>query len=174
MINLNTIHFKNFQMKNLLFVLGLLLIIGCNNSSKKSNSTEQLNVLKEDNDKYASSKWVALQKKKSLVEGNFNAYGNLIDYYNNTPSEYYELLPISIIMADKYKCDNARAAIYFWFLEMQNDGRDEKQFFKLDKSKQDFILKYLLDGAKNKNPGCMAILNKLLKCGLKIDKEIES
>ncbi|CCG53168.1 Hypothetical protein KQS_06020 [Flavobacterium indicum GPTSA100-9 = DSM 17447] len=52
---------------------------------------------------------------------------------------------------------------------MQNEGRDEKKFFKLDKIKQDFILKYLLDGAKNKNQGCLGILNRLLENGLKMD-----
>ncbi len=149
-----------------MFLLGLISIISCNNSSKQPNSTKV-------HDEYMSSEWVAIQKKKSLEEGNFQAFGNLVDYYGNYPSEDYEMLPIAIIMADKYNCDNARISIYFWFLEMQNEGRDEKQFFKLDKSKQDFILKYLMDGAKNKNVGCLGILVRLLENGLKMDKNKE-
>lgn len=151
-------------MKKLIFLLSLISIISCQNSSKQQNST------KAQNDEYISSEWVTIQKKKSLEEGNFRAFGNLVDYYGNNPSKEYEMLPIAIIMADKYNCDNARVAIYFWFLEMQNEGRDEKQFFKLDKSKQDFILKYLMDGAKNRNVGCLGILVRLIENGLEIDK----
>lgn len=155
-------------MKKILFLLGLLLIIGCNNTTKQPEKTTEKP--KDKSQRYFTLERVEELKKRCVENGDKEAFGNLVDHYNNTTSEYYELLPISIIMADKHNCDNARVAIYFWFLEMQNEGRDEKQFFKLDKSKQDFILKYLMDGAKNNNPGCLHILNELRKNGLKMEK----
>jgi len=155
-------------MKKILFLLGLLLIISCNNTTKQPEKTAEKP--KDKSQRYFTLERVAELKKRCVENGDKEAFGNLVDHYNNTPFEYYELLPISIIMADKHNCDNARVAIYFWFLEIQNEGRDEKQFFKLDKSKQDFILKYLMDGAKNKNPGCLHILDELLKNGLKMEK----
>ncbi|ESU25219.1 hypothetical protein FLJC2902T_31590 [Flavobacterium limnosediminis JC2902] len=154
-------------MKKLLLLLTVTLIIGCNDSPKKTVTK------KEDKQRYFSLERVAELKKRCVENGDTEAFGNLVDHYGNTPFENYELLPVSIIMADKYNCDNARVAIYFCFLEMQNKGRDEKQFFKLDKSKQDFILKYLMDGAKNKNPGCLGILNRLLENGLKMERNKE-
>ncbi len=158
-------------MKKHLFLLGLLFIIGCNNNTKQPEKIAEKT--KDKSQRYFSLERVAELKKRCVENGDKEAFGNLVDHYNNTPFEYYELLPISIIMADKHNCDNARVAIYFWFLEMQNEGRDEKQFFKLDKSKQDFILKYLMDGAKNKSPGCLGILNRLLQNGLKMEKDKE-
>ena len=154
-------------MKKLLLVLAFISIISCNNS-RKQPSNEQI-----ETGHYFDSKHKAELKERCLEYGNRSAFGDLVDYYNNTPSEYYELLPIAIIMVDNWGCDNARVAIYFWFLEMQKKGRDEKQFFELDKSKQDFVLKYLIDGAKNKNPGCLGILHRLLESGLKMEIEKE-
>ncbi len=143
-------------MKKLLFLM-LILIFGCNHSTKEIKINPEL--------KYADN-----LKKKCIYEGNKTAYGELIDYYGNYPSEYYELLPISIIMADKYNNDQARVAIYFEFIEMENNGsRDEKLFFKLEQSKKNLIIKYLMDGAKNNSPGCKEILKRIQKGGVKIE-----
>ncbi len=77
-------------------------------------------------------------------------------------------------MADKYNNDNARISICYQLIEMGNKGkRDEKLFFKLDNNKQNFIIKYLMDGATNKDVGCLDILDRLIKNGLKIDKSKE-
>ncbi|MBF6640972.1 hypothetical protein IVB69_05730 [Flavobacterium sp. J49] len=159
-------------MKNLFVLLMVITIISCNNSTEKPVAKKPL-AKKEENQRYFSLEKVSELKKRCVENGDFEAFGNLVDHYGNTRFEYYELLPVAIIMADKYNCDNARVVIYFWFLDTQNKGRDEKQFFKLDKSKQDFILKYLMDGAKNKNPGCLGILDRLLKNGLKMESEKE-
>ena len=130
-------------------------------------------VKKEERQRYFSLERVAELKKRCVENGDEEAFGNLVDHYNNTLFEYYELLPIAMIMADKYNCDNARVAIYFWFLEMQNEGRSEKEFLNLEKSKQDFILKYLIDGAKNKSQSCLGILHRLIQSGLKMESETE-
>ena len=155
-------------MKKLLFLLMIISIIRCNKSSKEPSIAE-----KEQTQRYFSLERVAELKKRCVENGDNEAFGNLVDHYGNTKFENYELLPVAIIMADKYDNDNARLAIYFSFLDIQNEGRDEKHFFKLEKKKQDFILKYLIDGAENKNPGCLGILERLLKKGLKRNKVME-
>ena len=149
-------------MKKLFFlVLILISIYSCNQSKKHVEVNSEL--------VYAEN-----LKKRCVHDGDNRAYGELIDYYGRNHSEYYELLPISIIMADKYNNDNARISIFYQLIEMGNKGRgDEKLFFKLDNNKQHFIIKYLMDGAKNKDVGCLGILDRLIKNGLKIDKSKE-
>jgi len=156
-----------------LLLFGLLLFFGCNDSSKQNDFTDQ-----KSKHKYSSFEKAEILKEKCLTQGDKNAYNDLVDYYGNNPSAYHELLPIAIIMADKYNNDNARVSIYFQFMMMENDGkRDDDLFFKLDKSKKNFILKYLIDGANNKNSGCLGILKKIIKGGIEVkgfsEKEID-
>ena len=137
-------------MKKILF-LALFLIYGCTQPKKEIKVNPEL--------EYAEN-----LKRRCINDGDSKAYGELIDYYGRNHSEYYELLPISIIMADKYNNDNARISIYFLFIEIANNGRrDEKLFFKLDQAKKEFVLKYLIDGVKNGDSGCKAILEKIEK-----------
>ncbi len=156
-------------MKKLLFILTTIAIISCNKSTEKPVTEKPIVTEKGKSQRYFSIEQVAELKKRCVENGDKEAFRNLVDHYGNTKFENYELLPIAIIMADKYNYDIARSAIYFSFLNIQNDGYGEKQFFKLSRVKQDFILKYLIDGAKNKNPGCLGILDRLLKNGLKIE-----
>ena len=163
-------------MKRLFVLLTVFTMLSCTNSTEKPVAKKPVQK-KEERQRYFSLERVAELKRKCVENGDKEAFGNLVDHYGNTPFENYELLPIAIIMADKYDYDIARGSIYFCFLNIQNKGRDERQFFELDKVKQDFILKYLMEGAENKNPGCLGILVKLLQNGLKMEtkkqREIE-
>ena len=154
-------------MNKLLSLFVFIFIISCNNSEKKPIPK------KAEIQRLFSLEKVAELKKRCVENGDERAFRDLVDHYGRTTSENYELLPIAIIMADKHNSDHGRSTIYFCFLDIQNQGRDEKQFFKLDKIKQDFILKYLMDGVKNKNPGCLGICHRLIKNGLKIEKNLE-
>lgn len=153
-------------MKNAILIFTALLVIGCHDTVQKP-----VGVKKETQSRYLSLEQIAEYKQKCVTKGDIYAFRILVDNYGNTPSENFELLPLAMIMADKYNCDIARSTIYFSFLDIQNQGRDEKAFFKLEKVKQDFIVKYLVDGAKNNNIGCLSILNNLLKNGLKMDRD---
>ena len=158
---------KTFYMNKLLLFFACIFIISCNNSEKKTNSK------KLENQGLFSVEKVAELKKRCVENGDEKAFRDLVDHYGNAKFENYELLPIAIIMADKHNSDHGRSTIYFSFLDIQNKGREEKQFFNLDKVKQDFILKYLMDGVKNKNPGCLGISHRLIENGLKIEKKLE-
>lgn len=52
-----------------------------------------------------------------------------------------------------------------------NGKRDENLFFHLNQNHKDFIVSYLIEGAKNKNPGCKAILKKVIIGGYQLKKE---
>jgi len=159
-------------MKKILFMLTFISIASCNDTGKKSE--EKVVTKKEESQRYFTLERVAELKRKAVENGDEESFRLLVDHYGNTRFENYELLPVAIIMADKHNLDIARSTIYFSFLDIQNQGRDAKDFFKLDKVKQDFILKYLLDGAVNKNPGCLGILKELIESGLKIEKDKEA
>jgi len=157
-------------MKKIIIPIYILLLFGCNNQDAKKemiNATKDSRV--DDRAKYSED-----LKRKSILNGDSEAYGSLVDYYYNEPSQYYELLSISIIMADKYNNDNARVSIFFQTIMLDNNGKhDETLFFKLKQSHKDFVLSYLIEGVKNQNPGCKGIMRKLIKNGLKVDKEIQ-
>ena len=126
-------------MKKIFFLLIFISILSCNDTVKKP--VAETNVKKEEKQRYFSLEKVAELKKKAVEKGDEEAFRLLVDHYGNTLFENYELLPIAIIMADKYNLDIARSTIYFSMLDIQNKGRDDKAFFKLEKFKQDFILK---------------------------------
>jgi len=146
-------------MKNLLIFCSLIFLFSCNQT--ENNSQKQVN--------YSATERLEQLKASCIQEGDSESFGNLVDYYANTPSNYYELLPISIIMADKYNNDNARVTIYFQMIMINNDGkRDDSLFFTLKETEKDFVVSYLIDGLMNKNPGCKGILQKIIKGGYKI------
>lgn len=145
-----------------IILLTFIFFCGCNKISKKDEN--------HNNEKYFSIEKLEMLKKKCLKTGNAEAFGNLVDYYANTPSDYYELLPISIIMANKYNNDNARVTIFFQMIMLENEGkRDVNLFFKLNQEKKDFIVSFLIDGVKNKNPGCKSILMRIISKGYQLN-----
>lgn len=158
-------------MKIIFYLIIFISILSCNGTEKKSLTKAILE--KEERQRYFSLERVADLKRKAIETGDEEAFQMLIDHYGNTPFENYELLPIAIIMADKYSLDIARSTIYFSILDIQNKGRDDKAFFKLERVKQDFVVKYLIDGAKNKDAGCLAILKRLIKNGLRIESGLK-
>jgi hypothetical protein len=167
---------KENIMKKLLYIsLGFLLSCNPTNEKPELNSTKSVDINSKDRDGYFSREKVEKLKAKCEQEGDPEAFGNLVDFYANTPSQQDELLPIAIIMADKYDNDNARVTIYYQMIMKNNSGkREDSLFFKLKLEDQNFIVSHLIDGVKNKNPGCTAILKKIVERGYQINnKEIE-
>lgn len=162
-------------MKKLLLIFGFILVISCNQSEKKVGA----NKIENKNDAGDNLEYVSALKKRIINSGDSNAFGELVDYYGRHPSEYYELLPIAIISADKHNNDKARVTIYFQMIMMNSNGNwEDKLFFKLNQVKQDFVVSYLIDGVKkDKNSECKNLLKTVLKGGYKLkrsNKEIEN
>lgn len=155
-------------MRVFIFLFCFVLFNSCNNYKNEGEIIEI-----SDNRKYVNN-----LTERCIKNGDSKAFGELVDFYGRNPSERYEILPISIIMADKYNNDNARVTIYFQMIMINNNGkRDENLFFRLNQNHKDFIVSYLIEGAKNKNSGCEAILKKVLNGGYQLkneDKQFES
>ena len=144
-------------------------MLGCNKGKQKPDISDKNRVEKKT---YFSTEALDEYKKKSVKYGDAQAYGYLVDNYYNSPSDYYELLPISMIMADKYNNDNARSSIYYQMIMINNEGKlNDTLFFKLNRAKQDFVVSYLIDGLKNNNPGCKALLKKITDGGYEFRSE---
>jgi hypothetical protein len=161
-------------MNKLFIVICLGFLLSCNSVNEKPevNSLKNVEINSKEIDGYFSREKVEKLKAKCVQEGNPEAFGNLVDFYANTPSQEDELLPIAIIMADKYDNDNARVTIYYQMIMKYNSGkREDSLFFKLKVEDQNFIVSHLIDGVKNKNPGCTAILKKIVEGGYQIKNE---
>jgi|SRR6218665_156388 len=160
-------------MKKIVILLNLIFLFSCNQATKNTEIKSQ-----EKQVHYSIQERLEKLKMKCIEDGDAEAFGRLVDHYANTPSNYYELFPISIIMANKYNNDNARVTIYFQMIMMMNDGkRDDKLFFTLKEAEKEFIVAHLVDGLKNNNPGCKGLLKKILAGGYKIknaNPEIEN
>lgn len=154
-------------MRVLIFLFCFVFFSSCNNK----NEGEKIEI--SDNQKYVNN-----LIERCVKKGDSRAFGELITYYGKNNTGRYEVLPIAIIMADKYNNDNARATIYYQMIMIHNEGkRNEELFSNLNKNQQDFVASYLIEGVKNKNPGCKALLKKALIGGYKLkndDKQFES
>lgn len=155
-------------MRVFIFLFCFAFFSSCNNYK---NEGEKIEI--SDNQKYVNN-----LIERSIEKGDSKAFGELITYYGNLKSGRYELLPIAMIMADKYNNDNARVTIYFQMIMMHNEGkRNEELFSSLNQNHQDFVASYLIEGVKNNNSGCKALLKKALIGGYKLkndDKQFES
>jgi F0F1-type ATP synthase delta subunit len=142
-------------------------------SSCKNYKNEEEKIEISDNQKYVNN-----LIERCIEKGDSRAFGELVTYYGKNHSGRYEILPIAIIMADKYNNDNARVTIYFQMIMIRNEGKRNKElFFSLNQNQQDFVASYLIEGVKNKNPGCKALLKKALIGGYKLkndDKQFEN
>lgn len=90
-------------MRVFIFLFCFVLFNSCNNHK---NEVEKIKI--SDNKKYVDN-----LTERYIKKGDSRAFGELVDFYGRNPSERYEILPISIIMADKYNNDNARVTILF-------------------------------------------------------------
>ena len=154
-------------MRVIIFLFCFVFFSSCNNK----NEGEKIEI--SDNQKYINN-----LTERCIKKGDSRAFGELITYYGKNNTGRYEVLPIAIIMSDKYNDDNARVTIYYQMIMIHNEGkRNEELFSSLNLNQQDFVVSYLIEGVKNKNPGCKALLKKALNGGYKLkndDKQFES
>lgn len=148
-------------MRVIFFLFCFVLFSSCNNKNEGKKI-----------DKSVYQKYINDLTERCIKKGDSDAFGILISHYGKINTGRYEAFPLAIIMADKYNDDNARVAIYFLMIQMHNEGIfKEELFFNLKKSQQDFVVSYLIEGAKNNNPGCKAILKKTILGGYKLKNE---
>lgn len=154
-------------MRVIIFLFCFVFFSSCNNK----NEGEKIEI--SDNQKYINN-----LTERCIKKGDSRAFGELITYYGKNNTGRYEVLPIAIIMSDKYNDDNARVTIYYQMIMIHNEGkRNEELFSSLNLNQQDFVVSYLIEGVKNQNPGCKALLKKALIGGYKLkndDKQFES
>jgi hypothetical protein len=145
------------------YLVLVLLTISC---QKKKDDNNHLGINYND-------KIIKELKDNSIERGDIDAYGRLVDYYSNNPSNFYEILPISIIVADKYSYDNAYASIFYEFVKIYNEGKsDYKLFANLNEQQRKYVLSYLVQGSQNKSVSSIGILEKLYREGIGVELNI--
>lgn len=103
-------------------------------------------------------------KKGVLINGDINAYNKLTLYYLKSPF-HNELLPYSILMADKYNHGDACHDIFVQLIGLKQTPKSQKYdisiFNKLNEGEKQYVLFYLKKGAKLKNINCIVVLKEL-------------
>ena len=103
-------------------------------------------------------------KKEILINGNINAYNKLSIYYLKS-TFYNELLPYSILMADKYNHGDACHDIFVQLIGSKQAPKSQKYdisiFNKLNEGEKQYVLFYLKKGAKLKNINSIVVLKEL-------------
>lgn len=157
-------------MKNFLMYLILtFLFLSCVKKSEQANSlTDKEKILIEENLMLSELKFDAINN------GNDVAYASLIDYYLNNHSDYYEILPLSILMEKKYNSERAYLMIYKQLIMIQNDGKYEDELLEnLEDINKKQALYYLKKGSDKKNIGCINVLEKLYRKGIGVSLNIK-
>lgn len=140
-------------MKTTVLMFVCLLILGCKKSTKPS--TEEIENF----------------KKRVTLSGDIKAFSRLILYYNGKEN-YYDLIPYSIIMSNKYNSPDGYYHVYSDFIRLNNNGKySEKLIVNLPKENQDFVLSYLTRGAEANDIDCKATLAKHYKFGYGVPKD---
>ncbi|MFP3832260.1 hypothetical protein [Chryseobacterium sp. SIMBA_028] len=131
-------------------IVFLLFFLICCSKEKEQNKPKDIPI-----EKY---------KKEVLMNGNINAYNKLTIYYLKS-TFHNELLPYSILMADKYNHGDACHEIFVQIIGLKQapgtQHYDISIFNKLNKGEKEYVLFYLKKGAKLKNIGCIVALRDL-------------
>lgn len=151
-----------------------IVFFGCiqdKNNSNKENKNGMPEYLKSE---YFSNDELLELKFNAVNKGDEYSFRRLILYYEYNVPKQYELLPIAIIMADKYKIKSAYFEIYRTIISMHSEGIYLDENFKnLKKNHKEFALSYLIEGARYKIPSCLEILEKLNRDGIGIEKNVK-
>jgi hypothetical protein len=140
-------------MKRLIIIL-FLVLTSCVKKYDGSLSQEELNIFKQE----------------SINRGDNYSYSRLIVYYGDKDN-YYELLPYSFIMANKYKNVDGYFQVYYDLIKINNDGKyEEKLILNLDEETKSFALSNLMKGAMLGDGDCRDFLARHYRQGLGFPK----
>lgn len=131
-----------------ILLLGVLLV-GCKETDSSSLTAKEL-----------------MQIKTEIISrGSKSSYARLDNYYKNT-SNYFEILPYSLMMINKYNDKYSYIRILEVMIKMNNNSKYELSNIKsLSKGDQYFITYYLLKGAGQEDPESIKILTELNRQG---------
>lgn len=154
--------------KTILFLALIFLFLSCNNKTDE-NEIQLKNKHFESN--YFSYNQFLDLKDKALNKGNSYAYDDLLVYYSANESRYYELLPISMIVNEKYDNLKSNIVIYETIIKIYNNGIYNDSFLlNLKQPHKDLALFYLKKGAAKRIPSCVKTLEKLYRNGIGVEK----
>jgi hypothetical protein len=154
--------------KAILFLVTIFLFLSCN--EKTDENEIQLKNKHFESNYFSYNQYLNL-KDKALNEGNSNAYDNLLVYYSANESRYYELLPISIIVNEKYDNIKSNIVIYETIIKTYNNGIYNDSFLlNLKQPQKDLALFYLKKGTVKRIPSCVKTLEKLYREGIGVKK----
>ncbi|MEO8236876.1 MAG: hypothetical protein ABI793_06535 [Flavobacterium sp.] len=137
-----------------LTIILLLLLISCIKTVDGDLSKEELIDLKQN----------------IFYHGDKYSFSRLIAYYSDRDN-YYELLPYSFIMADKYKNGDGYFQVYYDLIKINNNGRYATNLIvNLNQDNIEFVLSNLEKGAKLNDTDCKVFLAKHYKNGFGIIK----
>ncbi|WP_396163289.1 hypothetical protein [Flavobacterium sp.] len=154
--------------KAILFLVTIFLFLSCN--EKTDENEIQLKNKHFESNYFSYNQYLNL-KDKALNEGNSNAYDNLLVYYSANESRYYELLPISIIVNEKYDNIKSNIVIYETIIKIYNNGIYNDSFLlNLKQPQKDLALFYLKKGTVKRIPSCVKTLEKLYREGIGVKK----
>ena len=169
---------KNITTSNLIFCTFFLCIIvvvfSCKQEVKEKSKLPQPDseVLKSE---YFTNNQVLQLKSDIINNGDDYSFALLTIYYGYNPKKKHELLPFSMIMADKFKIKEAYYQVYLAFESIYDIKKEGFHFLNsLSKSKQEFVFDYLWQGVRVNDLPCIKLLQKCYAegVGVKVDKKI--
>lgn len=153
--------------KTILFLALIFQFLSCNNKTDEKDI--QLKGKYFESNYFTYNQFLDL-KDKALNEGNSNAYDNLLVYYSANESRYYELLPISMIVNEKYDNLKSNIVIYETIIKIYNNGiYDDSFLLNLKQPHKDLALFYLKKGAVKRIPSSVKTLEKLYREGIGVE-----
>lgn len=178
----NYINKNDDLMKKIILILVLLIFINCKKTeieNSEYNSPEKEKKIINDYLKnpankrklepFKSADGDFENLKKEALKGNITCYALLIIHYTRSENQvnFFDLQPISKIMADKYNHGDAHNQIYQDIVKFNNKNKkfEEKLFLNLDDRSKKEALHYLNKGVTLKDDECIIILAKNYKHG---------
>ena len=153
---------KNFLNNKILFLVLILFLSCCKKDLKNTKKDLSKECLKSV---YFSNERVLELKFDVINKGDSYSYGLLNLYYSYNPRKYYELLPISIIMANKYKNVDSYIDVYRNLIMINTNGvYNDSLINNLDENCKKMAISYLIKG-KDESPSCLAKLELLYRKG---------
>lgn len=139
-------------------LLSAILLMSCN----KTDSSIKM-----------SEKELTELKVNVVKNGSVPSYVKLVYYYEKS-SEYFEILPYTLVMSNQYNYDNGSSTILETILKLNNDGQfDLKEINKLNDGDKRFAVYYLNKDADSGNPTAVETLSDLYKNGWGVNMDLK-
>lgn len=159
--------------KNKFYIISFFLIlISCNNHTERKEKNNNLIKINSNEITELSSDKIRLFKMNVLLKGDDYSFGRLVEHYLLSENSAENILPFSIIMADKY---NNSSGCYYTYLclifqytnQLKSNNKIIDSLKEEDKLR---IMYYLEKGAKLNNYACIYNLVDVYENGYGVEK----